>query len=114
MRREFLIGTITWKANSPIADAAVGVEGALQHFLLEGMALDSLFVDFDSKPRLISRPDEATIFFDCKTFSDDFFAPGHIEMHAFANDVTGRGKSQLQRCGRADRALRVVRRQSNP
>ena len=48
---------------------------------------------------------------DGEAFLDDVLPPGHVVVDRFADDVARLREAELQRRGRADRALRIVRRE---
>src|SRR5689334_16374381 len=59
------------RRHSPVADAAVGVEHALRHFLLEGMFSDLVLVHDDAEPRTRVRSNGAARFLENEPFLDD-------------------------------------------
>src|SRR3954469_19838277 len=98
----------------PVPDAAIGIEGPLKKFLLKGVLPDFGFVDLDPESRSGRRPHRARLPIDLESFADDVVPPGHVRVDRLANHVGGRREPQLQRRGRADRALGVMGSQRHP
>src|ERR1700722_8183266 len=97
--------TFTPLTKSPIANASVLVEHALQHLLLKRMLLHLRLVDRDAQTRLRVGPNDAAGLFHGEAFLHDVLPPRHIRMDGLANDIARLRKAELQRRGRADGAL---------
>src|SRR5258708_5824021 len=72
---------------SPVADAAVGVEGALRYLLLERVLGDFGLVDLDAEAGRAAGANEATLLLDGEAFGADILPPGDVQMDALANNV---------------------------
>ena len=95
----------------PISDGAVGIKAALQNFLLKRMFFHFLFIDLDPQTGTRVGPHYAALGLHGEPLLHHVRALRHIGVHRFANDVGGRGKSQLQRSRGTHRTLRIVRLQ---
>src|SRR5581483_11368305 len=101
----------TGAAVLPVSDAAIGIEGPLKKFLLKGMLPHFGFIDLDPEPGPRGRAHGARLPVDLEAVADHVVPPGNVRMHRLADHVGRRGEAQLQRRGRADRPLGIVRSQ---
>jgi len=97
----------------PVADAAVRIEHSLRQFLLERVFRDGGFVDRNAQARASIWLHQSAFRFDREALVDDVVSPGNIVVNGLADDVSRLRKTEFQRRGRADRALRIVWCQSD-
>src|SRR5687768_2346423 len=97
------------ESGSPVTDAAVGIESALEDFLFEWVLPDLVLVELNAEAGLATGAHQAALRFHRKSLGHDIAAPGHVLVHRLADNVTGRGEAELQGSRCAHRALRIVR-----
>ena len=101
--------SVQFPLRSPIPHAPIAMEHPLQNLLLERMFLYFGFVDRDAQAGAGVGFDETALFLDGEAFLDHVLPPGDVGVDRFSNDVARLREPKLQRGGRADGALRVVR-----
>ena len=95
---------------SPVADAAVAIEHALQQLLLERMLLHFGLVDRRCPGRAAcSAARCGPVCSTVKPSCDHVLPPRHVGVDRFADDVARLREAELQRGRGADRPLRIVR-----
>src|SRR5688572_1667558 len=82
------------EGRSPVADAAVGIERALEDFLLERVLADLVLVELDAEAGFVAGAHEAAFRFHRKALGHDVPAPRDVLMDRLADDVTGRGEAE--------------------
>ena len=75
------------------------------------MLLHLGFIDRDAQTGPGVGPNDAPLFLDREPFLNDILPPRHIGVNGLADDIARLRKTELQRRGGADRALRIVGRQ---
>src|SRR6185369_16710495 len=91
---------------SPVACAAIFVEDALRHLLLEWMLFDRFLIDTDAEAGAGVWPHQAALGLDGESFLHHVLPPRHIVVDGLADDVARLREAEFQGGRRAHRPLR--------